>query len=112
MDVERRDWRFLLASAALGLMAGAAAPSHAQAAGDAAQLERRLEQSVKMIEALAARVEQLERQLANAKAGQSGTPGTAQRSSRRSARPVTGSAAGGRRSARSSTASARGASIA
>ena len=51
--------------AALVIAFGIAAPALAQSANaDTAQLERRLEQSVRMIEALTSRIEQLEKQLA------------------------------------------------
>ena len=55
-----------LAPAVLAVLLGAAPAARAQAA-DNAQLERRLEQSVRMIEALSYRLEQLEQQLAATK---------------------------------------------
>ncbi|HEX6706573.1 MAG TPA: hypothetical protein VF169_17575 [Albitalea sp.] len=67
----------LLASIAMACALAAVSPCRAQAAGDTAQLERRLEQSLKMIEALAARVEQLEKQLAAKPAAVAAAPAAA-----------------------------------
>ena len=66
MKLARKASLRILALAALAMLLGAAPAARAQAA-DNAQLERRLEQSVRMIEALTRRLEQLEQQLANPK---------------------------------------------
>ena len=63
MNADRRSWRRLLAALAITCAQAFGSTAWAQAS-DSAQLERRLEQSLKMIESLASRVEQLEKQLA------------------------------------------------
>ena len=68
MNVDCRRWRFLAVPAAM-LLCAALPAARAQGAADTAPLERRLEQSIRMIESLAARVDQLERELAAARAG-------------------------------------------
>ncbi|HEV7913210.1 MAG TPA: hypothetical protein VGP22_05550, partial [Albitalea sp.] len=62
MTADRRRWRRWTAALAFAGVPVFASSAWAQAAD--ASLERRLEQSLKRIESLAARVEQLERQLA------------------------------------------------
>ena len=56
MNPERRSWRRLLAALAITCAQAFGSTARAQAS-DSAQLERRLEQSLKMIESLASRVD-------------------------------------------------------
>src|SRR5438045_9595980 len=78
MTVDCRRWLFLAVPAAM-LLCAALPAARAQGAADTAPLERRLEQSIRMIESLAARVDQLERELAAAR--RAGAPASAAASS-------------------------------